>query len=124
MGIEALIYARLSTTTALTALVSGCIYPTTPTEDVGTLPIVVYTSVNALPELTVSGPSTITKYVVEVDSYGINLDTVLNVQAAIKGSLHCYRTDFIQGSFMTNSQTQQEPQGFHGLQTFTVYVTE
>jgi len=120
--IEATIYERLNTYTALTALVGTNIYPTTPTENTQ-LPFVVYTVTGRTPTLHLEGDSGLNSYNVDLDVYGINLDTVLSVMTQTTNALHCYRTNTltIQGSFLATQATQQEEYGFHGSQSFTVW---
>lgn len=120
--IEQAIYQRLSTYAALTALVGTNIYPTTPTEQTQ-LPFLVYTVTGAEPNVTTQGSAGLTRYTVDLDLYGNNLDTVLAILTQTTNALHCYRTDTltVQGSFLTTQATQQEEYGFHGSQTFTVW---
>lgn len=120
--IEQTIYERLSTYAALTALVGTKIYPTTPTENTQ-LPFVVYTITSRTPTLHTQGDAGLTNYGLDLDVYGINLDTVLAILTQTTNALHCYRsTDTkIQGSFLTTQATQQEEYGYHGAQSFTVW---
>lgn len=122
MSIEATIYSRLSTYAPLTALVGTAIYPTTPTENTP-LPFLTYTVTGKTPTLHTQGASGLTNYTLDLDVYGINLDTVLSIMTQTNAALHCYRTDTlsIQGSFLTTQATQQEEYGFHGSQSFTVW---
>jgi len=82
--IENTVYARLSTFPALTAVVGTRVYPTVPTEDTAT-PFVVFTVTGSEPPLHTNGVS------VEIDAWGINLDTTLKVLDATKAALHGYR---------------------------------
>ena len=120
--IEATIYNRLSNYAALTALVGNNIYPTTPTENTQ-LPFLTYAITGKSPTLHTQGDSGLNNYSVDIDVYGINLDTVLSIMAETTNALHCYRSDnlTVQGCFQTTQGTQQEEYGFHGAQTFTVW---
>jgi len=120
--IEATIYDRLSTYAGLTALVGTGIYPTTPTENTQ-LPFVVYTVTSRTPTLHTQGDAGLNNYSVDLDTYGINLDTVLSILTQTNAALHCYRNDTltVQGSFLTTQATQQEEYGYHGSQLFTVW---
>jgi hypothetical protein len=122
--IEQTIYERLNTYAALAALVGSNIYPTTPTENTA-LPFITYTITGKTPTLRTQGDAGLNNYTLDLDVYGINLDTVLAIMTQTNAALHCYRTDnlTIQGSFLTTQATQQEEYGFHGSQSFTVWGT-
>lgn len=120
--IENTIYDRLSNTSALTNIVGTSIYPTTPTENTQ-LPFLVYTVTSSSPELHLNGDSGLGNYTVQIDAYAINLDTVQQIMAATKAALHTHRAVPVQGVFLTEQATQQEEYGFHGLQTFTAWVS-
>lgn len=118
---EALIYTRLSEYTALTDLVGQSVYPTTPTENTP-LPFVVYTVSGSTPQTHLSGSSGLTQYTVDIDAYAINLDDVLAILTQTRAALHLWRELPVQGSFLTNQQTQQEDECHHGHQSYSVWA--
>lgn len=120
--IEANIYARLSTFTALTDLIGQKLYPTTPTENTQ-LPFVVYNISSTEPQLTTTAPSNLTNYTVDVDIWGINLDDALAIADQTKAALHGYRGGVFQGVFMTGRTLSIEEDGYHESQTYTVWAT-
>lgn len=121
MSTESEIYSRLSTFTPLTNLVDDRIYPTVPTENTQ-LPFLVYQITGSVPQLHTQGASSVTNYALDVNTFAPNLDTVLGVLNQTKAALHCYRTDTIQGSFLTTQTTAQEEDGHHGQQSYSVWA--
>jgi hypothetical protein len=121
--IEQIVYQRLSNFAGLTALIGPKLYPTTPTENTQ-LPFLVFTATAANPELHTGGTAGLTNYNLEIDAYGVNLDTVLAILAQVKAALHAYRGGNIQGSFLQTQQTQQEEYGYHGQAIYSVWVSQ
>jgi hypothetical protein len=121
MQIEAAIYQRLGTFTPLTDLIGPKLYPTVPTENTQ-LPFVVYTISSSEPQLTTTAPSNLTRYALELDIWGINLDDVLAITEQTKAALHGYRGGMFQGIFLTTRNLAIEEDGFHETQSFTVWA--
>lgn len=122
--IENTIYARLKEFAPLIAVVEDRIFPTVPTEDVGNAAFIVYTITGSEPQVHTQGVSSLTRYSLDVDAWGLTLNTIQQALAATKEALHGYRGGAIQGSFLTSQQTQPEEDGFHGTQTFDVWACE
>lgn len=123
MDIEAQVYARLSTYTDLTALVADRIYPTVPTDNVPTLPFVVYTVTASEPNAHLEGVTNLERFTVDIATFALNLDTVLAVLSKTRAALHGYRGGNVQGSFLTTQATIQEDEGHHGSQSYAVWAT-
>ena len=121
--IENTIYSRLTLTPSLTDRVAGRIYPTIPAENVPELPFVVYRVSNTEPQLHTQGVSSITKYTVEIDSYGKNMADATEVMGAARTALHGFRGGEIQGAFLSSQSTEEIEEGYHGQQAFTVWAS-
>lgn len=120
--IESALYTRLSAYTTLTDLVGTNIYPTIPTENTA-LPFLVYRVTSTEPVLTTTGAADLTKYQVDVDVWGVNLDTVLAVLTEARTALHLYQGGNIHRAILTSQSTEEADDGHHGRQQYTVWGT-
>lgn len=123
MSIEATIYDRLSTYTNLTALVGEAIYPTMTTENAATLPRVVYTVTGHENNTFLSGPSSLNKYALSIDAYGIDKADVLAVLTQTKAALHDWREAPVLFSKCDTQSTMSTDPNAMGNQSFTVWAT-
>jgi hypothetical protein len=119
--IEQAIYQLLSNHAALVALTEGRIYPTIPTEN-AQLPAVVFSISSSEPQLTTTGVSSLMKYTVELDMWGVNLEETLQVSNEVKNCLHGYRGGNFQGIFLQTKSLQQEEDGYHESQSYTAWA--
>jgi hypothetical protein len=114
--IEQAIYDRLKT-------VTPNVFPDTPTENTQ-LPFVVFRITSSEPQLHTGGVTSLTKYTAEVDAYAVTKAEVSTLQAAAKARLHGYRGGQLQGAFLTTESGEDIQEGYHGLQTFTLWASE
>lgn len=119
--IETALYYLLASTTAITALVGDRLFPVTPTRETQ-VPFAVYQITAADPQLSLGGPTGLSKYTLTIDAYGINESTVLSVLATVRETLNGYAGDPIQGIFPGNYTSQVEETGYHANQTYTVWA--
>jgi hypothetical protein len=115
--VEQDVYSRIKT------LADGRVYPTIPTEN-SQLPLVVYTVTSTEPQINTQGSSNLIQGTLDVDVWGIDLDTVLGILGECNTALHLYRSDSVQGCFLKSQSTTQEETGFHGIQSYTIWVSE
>ena len=120
MPIEQDLYALLSGNETLTTAVEGRIYPSTPADNTKA-PFVVYTFTSAEPQNTLDGPTDLTKYELEVEIWGLNSASVLNIGAIVRNVLHYYRGGVFQGIFLKNDTLPKEDEGYSKTQTYTVW---
>src|SRR4051794_21678889 len=94
--------------------------PTTPADN-SALPCVVYTVTSQEPQLHLSG-STMIDADVSIDVYAVNIDDCLSLLRQCNAALHTLVNADIAGSFMMDASTTEEEYGFHGNQTYMVWV--
>lgn len=127
MTLPNILYSRLSNDATLSALVGDRIFPaTTQTNDVETLPYVLYDT-QANPNNTLSGASTATEHNVTITAVARNLSEVQAVLAATKTLLTDWHGGNVQWSFFT-SETPAAPtsdnQGYSGQQQYQIWTTD
>jgi hypothetical protein len=115
--VEQDVYDRIKT------LADGRVYPTIPTENTQ-LPFLVYTITTSGKQVHIEGDSGLVNCTVDIDCWTINLDEALSILNQVLSALHVYRGGNIQGCFLQNQSTTQEEFGFHGQQTYSIWVTQ
>lgn len=120
---ETIVYNRLASSTQLAALVGERIYPVQPSPDI-VLPFISYTRTSTSPVLSMSGPSGLEEHGLDVDCWAINEDECLAVLATVKDLLNGWRGGPVQGAFITSQSSQQEEAGYHGSQSYSVWLTD
>lgn len=123
MGIESLVYGRLSSDPSMVALVGDRIYPTAPPENVSALPALVYqvTSDAPVPMLAVGRPG-LCRYSVDVTTWAVNLADLLDVQDLALMLLHGWRSDPVQLGWLASQSTTPDDPGFRGEQSFSLWA--
>lgn len=115
---------RLATSADLTALVDDRVWPITPPTDNPDLPFVLHTVTGSESTMSLDGTESLTKYTIDVDTYGINYDAVQALQLIVRGLLQDYRGGMIDGVTATSNSSTQTDTGYMGTQTFTVWAND
>lgn len=121
MPIEQTVYDLLAGDDTLTGLVSTRIFPTTPTDNTQ-LPFAVYTVSSTTPTMALAAPVALTQFTIDIDVWAVTLAEALAVLDAVKGVLHGHRGDGVQGCFLQTQGTDEQENGHHGAQTYSVWA--
>lgn len=118
---DALLYTRLSTDSAITGLVTDRIFPVMPSVDTK-LPFIVYTKTSTEDVLSLNGPTGLTIYTYTLDFWTINIDDNLNLADSITARLRGWTSANVKGAFREDDSATIEEVGFHGTQTYRFFV--
>lgn len=100
------------------------VYPDYPAENTS-LPYVVYRVTSTEPTLSLSGPTALSKFTVQIDTHAETFAGVAQLQADINTQLQGYRGGSVQGCFLsTQSAEETDDESFQGVQVFSVWSTE
>lgn len=121
MPIEATIHTRLSGDSTLSTLVGGRFYPSQPSVDT-TPPYLVYTVNSAETGNYTDGPSDLTRYSFTIDCWAVNASALWPVMDRVKTVLHGWRGASVQHTFQTSSSSDEQENGYHGRQEYTLWA--
>ncbi len=94
-----------------------------PDENPDSLPWVVYTTTGSNKHTSLSGDTGLTNYQMSIETYARTTTDLFAIMQQVQQALHCYSYGEIRGCFLTSGNTDQQEDGWHGSQQFSVWGT-